>query len=1422
MIPYGQALMRHRRALVISAAAFLIVFTLVGFFVVPLILKSVLTKQLTAALHRDVTIREVRFNPFALSATIRGLAVKEPKGPETFASLEELYVNLQASSLFRWAAVVKEARLTKPFVRVVRRPDESYNFSDLLPAQKAQPVPPTKPPRFSINNIQIIDGGADLSDELEQTSHTVRQVKVGIPFLSNIPSHVETFVQPGVSAEINQASYAIAGQTKPFHDSQETTLDVNISDLNLPKYLTYIPNHLLTFAMPSGRLDARLAVVFVRKRKGEQTLALKGDVALRQLAVDDKQGGPVVRIPHLNLVLASVEPLARTAHFSRITLESPELTVRRDKTGVTNLEALLPKPTPAQKPSEESAASPGEPIALDVDEISITGAKVLFSDLLPRLPFETTLAPIDVKVQMLSTRPDTNGSYAVTLATEANEQIALDGTMSLAPIAVNGKVNVQAVPLKKYAPYYADMVRFDIESGKLDVSSRYRYTQGEKEPDITASEAALSVSGLRLKRRDEKEDFLRVPAFSVEDTAIDVSRRQMTVGAVSTQKGFVSAKRLPGGEVDLQKLIALPQAGQPAVATTAAAAEKPWAVTVRRATVDQYTAKVEDRAAAEPITVTADKIRLSAEDISTAKNATGKMSLSLRLDQTATVDVSSTIRLDPMRADGKAQIVGVVLSRYAPYYKNLVGEFDVQDGILDVATGYRVAQAKEAMDIKLAGLSTALKSLRLKTRDTQQEFLNVPALSVKNTAVDVAQQDVVVGELVTEQGTVLVVRSRNGEINLARLLPRTTAAAATLVDAPGAAPSASAAAANPAARPWSVKADAVSVNQYRIHFTDEVPSEPVRLTVEDVALKAESLSTVENQPAGKLALALRLDKGTLSVEGPTTITPLTADLKVAVKDIDIRPFQPYVQDNVKVTITDGRVSTTGRLELSIKEPEGLQAKFTGESNVAKFGAIDKSSADELLKWESLALQELSVGYNPVSVSAKKVALADFFAHVVIEPDGRLNLQNITTNGHDMNPADQPKAASLPAPASTPPTKEAPQNIQIQEVTLQGGNLQFEDRSLKPNYSANMIAVGGRVSGLSSAETALADVELRGRMNNAAPLEITGKVNPLKRDLFADVQARFTGMDLSPASPYSGKYVGYVIEKGKLSFDVKYLIDRKKLSSENKVFIDQFTFGEKVDSPTATKLPVKLAVALLKDRNGQIRLDIPVNGSIDDPQFSVFGVILQVIGNLITKAVSSPFALLGAAFGGGEAMQYVEFDPGRATIPADGLKKVDALATALSEKPGLRLEIAGYVSPEADREGLKQYLMQRKVKAQKLQDLVKAGSAAVPVDDVTVTPEEYEKYLTLAYRAEPFPKPRNVIGLVKNLPVLEMEKLMLTHIEVGEQELRQLAARRANMVRDAILRSGKVEADRLFIVEPKGLTPEKKEKLKESRVEFKIA
>jgi hypothetical protein len=364
-----------------------------------------------------------------------------------------------------------------------------------------------------------------------------------------------------------------------------------------------------------------------------------------------------------------------------------------------------------------------------------------------------------------------------------------------------------------------------------------------------------------------------------------------------------------------------------------------------------------------------------------------------------------------------------------------------------------------------------------------------------------------------------------------------------------------------------------------------------------------------------------------------------------------------------------------------------------------------------------------------------------------------------------------------------------------------------------------VDIQGTVSGLISEETQRADVRFKGKLNGYAPLEITGTINPLMEDLFVDLKVRFKDIDLSPASPYSGKHVGYKIQKGKLSLDLSYLIDQKKLDSTNNVYIDQFDFGESVESPDSLNLPVKLAVSLLKDRNGEIILRLPVSGRIDDPEFRVGGIVLKMIKNILVKAATAPFSLISAAFGSGEDLSRFEFEAGSAEL-TDGEKvKLDTLVTALYERPSLQLEVTGFADIEKDRQALITYRFEKQIKAQKFKKMKKKEAAAVSVDLVIIAPEEYEKYLKMAYKAGKFKKPKNVLGITKNIPVPEMEALILENIQITDDDLRSLANQRAQAVKNYILGQEKIEPKRLFLIEPQALTPEKVENLKDSRVDL---
>ncbi len=1417
---YQRNLTPRLKKILIGIVVFFVLFTLVGFFVVPPILKSVLVNKLSESLNREVTITQIKMNPYALSLTVRGFQVKERKGQETFLSFDELFVNLQSFSAPRMALILKEIRLTKPYIKILRNEDETYNFSDLL--EKREPQPSAKPPekpkplRFSLNNIRIENGSVDFWDGPKQTKHTIRELHVGVPFLSNIPSQVDVFVHPAFSAKINETPYRLQGDTKPFRDTLETAFDINIVDLDLPYYLAYLPIK-LNFKIVSAFLDVQTKISFIQSRDKKPSLTVTGAVSLKKVALDDQKQTPLFRLPLLEVSIAPTEPLRMIFHLSKVSIRSPELEVRRSPEGAFNIEAFLPekkevKPAPAaEKKTDETAETA---LSLEIDEVQLTGGKVSFSDGSTKKPFKTVLNPIELKAAHFSNGKDKKTAYSLSIASEAKEKIRLEGELSLEPLWTEGRFEIKSIPLMKYSPYYQDRILFNVEEGRLDFATRYRYAKGEKEPEITVSGMAILLNGLRLRKQEEKEDFLTIPTLSVRDASADVTQKKLTIGMFSTEKGSLSFHRLKNGEIDLTKLLApSPPGAAPAAQEKEKTEEKPWVVALNNISMDQYAVTLGDQTVSRPTSLTIEKIALRGEQISTAKNAQGKLSLTFLLDQTSAFSTQNRVSLDPLGIEGSLEIKRVILNKYAPYYQDSL-LFDILEGELDFSTSYQYKKTEREAVTKVMNLSTSLRHLRLKKRGEPETFLDIPTLMVKNTGIDLNQKEISIGEFSTQKGMLFVRRDKDGKLNLQSLLSEPAAQEGRREPQPIQEK------AKPAEKPWLIKVGQIAVDDYTIKAEDQAPAEPVNLLIDQLRLRADRLSTAEGQKGGG-SLGLRLNqKGTISTEGTVGLNPVSASMKLNLKEIEVKPLQPYFTENVKISVTDGAVSTEGNFALIFSDKDGLRTTYQGKASLTRFASIDKKNAEDFLKLESFSLENLRFDSAPFSLDIGGIALSNFFARVVVQPDGILNLQQVFGQEEAKKEASSKKEGP-PAPPAEKKAAEPPKNIKIGTVTLQGGKVNFLDRSVQPEYSANLAEIGGRISGLSSEETTQADLELRTKLNDFAPLEITGKINPLKKDLYVDLKARFKDMELSPLTPYSGRFVGYTVEKGKLSFDLSYLIDKRKLDAKNQIFIDQFNLGEKVESPQATKLPVKLAIALLKDRKGEIKLDIPVSGSLDDPKFSIWGIILKILVNLIAKAATSPFALLGAIAGGGEEISFVEFDYGNVLVTEPSAKKLSVIAKALFDRPSLKMDIEGHVDMEKDREGLKQVLFQRKLKAQKLREMVKKGETVPSVDEVKIEKQEYEKYLKMAYKEEKFPKPRNILGIAKDIPGPEMETLILTHIEVKEGDLRTLASQRAMKVKEAIVKSGPVEPERIFILEPKSLAPEKKEKVKDSRVDFKL-
>ena len=376
------------------------------------------------------------------------------------------------------------------------------------------------------------------------------------------------------------------------------------------------------------------------------------------------------------------------------------------------------------------------------------------------------------------------------------------------------------------------------------------------------------------------------------------------------------------------------------------------------------------------------------------------------------------------------------------------------------------------------------------------------------------------------------------------------------------------------------------------------------------------------------------------------------------------------------------------------------------------------------------------------------------------------------------------------------------DVELGKITLKGGKVDYTDNFIKPNYTANLSDMEGSVGAFGTKSTTPAPVSLDGKVNGSSPINIDGSINPLVPTAFVDIKAKADAIELTGLSPYTTKYTGYPIIKGTLTLDVHYLLDAGKLTADNHIFIDQLTFGDHVDSPDATNLPIRLAVSLLKNSKGQIDVRVPISGSLSDPQFSIGAIVLGAFMNLIVKAATAPFSLIASAFGsvaGGGAQQdlgYIEFKPGYSTLSTESQQKLDTIAKALADRTALKLNIQGRIDPKFDKDGYREAALDHSIQVLRHKS---EGDSADPAKPLST--EDYNKYLAKVYSAGDFKKPRDAIGLAKTLPPDQEKKLILDNTAVTDQNLQQLADARANAVR-AYLATKQVDSGRMFIIAPK--------------------
>ncbi len=1040
------------------------------------------------------------------------------------------------------------------------------------------------------------------------------------------------------------------------------------------------------------------------------------------------------------------------------------------------------------------------------------------------------IADLDLGVPFVSNMPS-----AVETFVEPLLAMKVNGT----PFEIRGKakpfsasresvvdLKFDGLDLSRYVDYVPVAKTFRLPSARLSSALEASFAQPAGQPASLTLKGGIALADVEIQHADGRP-AIRLPSVKIGIDRLAPLTKELALGTVSVDKPEFVVGRDRDGRISLLSLI--PPA--PAAATpppSDAAPAKPLALSLGEFALSGGKLDFSDELPAGKYTKTLQDIHVSLRKFTLAGGEPAALDFGFATAAGETLQHHGSVTLAPLKASGNVELTGLDLAGPKPYLAGVLTGGEVLSGRLDGRIGYELLhEAAGEPKVRLKIPLLALKDFGVQLKGEKAPLAKVGLLEIRDADVDGAGRKVTVGELAGKATRIALVRDRDGIFNAQKIAADGKPAKAPARPAPKAA--------RAGGPDWQVEVKRVALDDWGVRVEDRTLSPAIVLNAEPLALKVEGLSTARGSKA-KIDLQAAINRrGRVGVGGSVGLSPPSGNLDLNLKAVDLAMLQPYVTEQVNIAITRGNVSSRGKLAFELAAPgagkdAAMKGSFRGNLTIGDFASVDKLNAADFLKWKSLYFGGVDVRLAPMAVSIDDIALTDFYTRLILDAKGGLNIREITAQRAAQQQADEeaakaggtttPKPGTAVAPVAAAPA--APLPLSIRRITLQGGNIAYSDRFIRPNYDANLTGMGGRLINLSTRPDTIAELDLRGKVDNSAPVEVVGRLNPFRQDRALDIKASVTDFELSSVSTYAGKYVGYGIEKGKLSARLNYKVEDRKLTATNQVFLDQLTFGDKVDSPSALKLPVLLAVSLLKNGRGEIDLDLPIGGSLDDPQFSVGGIVVKVIVNLITKAITSPFALLGSMFGGNsEELAWLDFEPGFARLPDGADGKLQSIARVMKEKSGLKLDIAGRVDPATDRDGLKQAQLVGKVEALKVKDMAKRGESVGEGGRVRVEPGEYPALLARVYKDEKFPKPRNMVGLAKDLPVAEMEKLIVANASVSDEDVRLLAQQRAQEVKNWLVDKGQVPAERIFVLAGREGDDGKQPKAKISRVDFSL-
>ena len=880
-------------------------------------------------------------------------------------------------------------------------------------------------------------------------------------------------------------------------------------------------------------------------------------------------------------------------------------------------------------------------------------------------------------------------------------------------------------------------------------------------------------------------------------------RKTLHLRDIELQKANVDALRSKDGKLSLATLFNLPE-------SPPAPADEPDsplpAVLIERIALIDAALHFEDLQPQTPFELTYDSLDLELHNLSTLPDDNAALSLSAKGPNGGHLDWTGNISVNPLNSSGHLELKDAKLKAFWPYVRDVV-PLELTDGVLEVTSDYHFALG-ESVKLNLQNLSVNLDTLAIQAPD-QRPLLNLASLAISDTSVDLEKQQVIIGQLRSQQLETWAARESDGELDWQKLFatPATATQDVTDVETKPAAPaegvektaataslaakeeSESAPASAPAEpeKPWQIILKDGQLREYRVHLADRQPATPVEIELGPLSLDIQNFDSLGQSP-----FTVKLDsglgkQGQISAEGPIQLSPPSVKLQVTTANIDLRVAQAYISPFIRMELRSGMLGS--QLQVDLQSADPLQLQITGNAQVSQLHTLDTVKQRDFVRWKTLQLEGLDYQHGK-RLGINSVKLEQPYARFIINEDRSTNVSDLL----------------IPqAPSSEPvDSNETPMAIHLGGILLEDGSANFADFSLTPDFATAIQQLNGSIGTIDSVQQQPASIDIKGKVDRYAPVSIKGSLNPFDPLAKLDIAVDFKRVELTTVTPYSGKFAGYRIKKGRLNLDLNYKINQGQLTAENKVVLEQLQLGEQVDSPDAVDLPIRLAIALLKDPEGKIDIELPISGDLNNPEFSVAPIIWQTLRNLVLRAVAAPFNFIAGLAGGGTDVDLgqVPFNAGSSELDKGAQGTLNTLADALKERPALRLEIEGTSATNPDGPLLAVHRLQTEFQSTWYKMQQRAGEQ-VPASaaEIVVPEDEQPAMLEGIYRARLKQQPpAEWAELDSEVRAGKMRDALLAYWGDNKTLLRRLAQARAASVKEYLVKDAGLEDQRLYMLD----------------------